>query len=89
MSIRIDNDLLRERFQASGMTAYEVAREIGWINNRRTGRSNADSSRVKRYLGIIKHNSGHGYCSYRRSIKLEAALKIAGAIGVDPRDIGA
>lgn len=89
MSVRIDNDLLRERFFDSGMTAYEVARTIGWENNRRNGRTSFDSSRVKRTLGINVQNSGKGYVCYRRRISLSETLKIAEAIAVDPHEVGA
>lgn len=89
MSVRINNDLLRERFLDSGMTAYEVAKKIGWVNKRHGRRPNFDSSRVKRTLGINIQNSGNGYVCHRRRISLDETLKIAEAIGVDPHEVGA
>jgi hypothetical protein len=73
---------LRAAFDASPVTASDVARHLEWWD----GRSKADSSRVKRTLGINR-DSSHGYRSRRTLIDAETAMLIAEAIGISPWSI--
>jgi hypothetical protein len=75
---------VRDVFEASGLTAREVAREIGWVSpqRRRDGTSilEGDSSRLRRRLGITKEIS-RGLRYNARSIDAEVAGLIAEACG--------
>ena len=94
---RIENALLREAFLraqvASGLTAYEVARRVGWWAKRRDPKTpQADASRVMRALGLrddVTTHHGRKYCSRRQTVGYETALSLADAIGIDPVEIGA
>lgn len=75
---------LAEAFLRSGLTPYEVARRLGWKRDK----SEADASRVRRALGLALYSPGHGYPPrYRQHCTEEMAIKLARAIGVDPRDV--
>jgi transcriptional regulator with XRE-family HTH domain len=73
---KVPIDKLRAAFEASGLTAAEVARRMGWFDGRC-----ADSARVKRALGIYPSIS-NGRRSPRRMIDAETAGLLAEAIGV-------
>jgi hypothetical protein len=74
---------LREAFLASSMTAADVARELGWWESK-----GADSSRVKRTLGLIKQTTvdrfGIRRRNFRTLVDAETVQLIAEAIGVAP-----
>lgn len=70
----VGNDELREAFLISGMTACQLARDLGWYSGRRP-----DASRVRRTLGIT---------GSRRRINRRLAEKVALAMEVDPVDVG-
>jgi hypothetical protein len=75
---KVPNEPLRQAFLASRVTAVEVARDLGWRAGPR-----ADSSRVKRTLGLLDEISRHGGKRYRRRlIDWETASLIADAIDV-------
>src|SRR3954447_7434572 len=70
---------LREAFERSGRTAADVARALGWYENRRR----APGHRVRRARGLAPVNFGRSYgpkCI--RSTSYERALRLADAIGV-------
>jgi hypothetical protein len=89
---KVDNTLLRQAFDASGVRAVDVARCLGWTYERRSGRRagalEADGSRVLRALGL-QQDVGHGHRSHRQMIDAETACLIADAIGVPPDVVGA
>lgn len=73
---KVPLDKLRGAFDASGLTATEVARRMGWLDGR-----SPDGARVKRALGIYPSIS-RGRRSPRRLIDAETAGLLAEAIGV-------
>jgi hypothetical protein len=88
----VDVTPLREAFEASGLTAYEVADRLGWRSTHvRYGRvvNRPDPSRVNRALGRKPYNLGRGYGHrHRQAVRYETALQLASALGVDPFEIG-
>ena len=82
---KIANTALREAFLASGKTAADVARRLGWDSG-----NGADTSRVRRKLGLLPERSGsNGRKSFTRHIDAETAALMAEAIGVMPWEVGA
>lgn len=84
---KVPNDRLREAFLASGRSAADVARSLGWDSGK-----GADTSRVRRTLGINRSTStpsrGQGrYHSRRRLIDWETGALIAEAIGIMPWEV--
>ncbi len=80
---RIDNAPLREAFERSGRSASGVARAV-WGDEKDHG-----STRLKRALGIKPDVSWHGrYKIYRRTIRVDTALRIAEELGLDPWEVG-
>lgn len=82
---KVDNAKLRAAFLASGLTASEVARRVGWWNGH-TG----DGQRVKRTLGLSDDWGGHHphrTRTRRRLIDAETAGVLAEAIGVMPWEV--
>lgn len=82
---------IREAFEAGGGSAVALAHTLGWYGTR-TGRTpseranaKADSSRVRRALGIIPDRKG-GPC--RQQITLSTAYRLVDAMGLDPVDVG-
>jgi hypothetical protein len=88
---KIDNTRLRDAFIASGLDAAEVARRVGWILLR-GGREDADTSRVRRSLGLLQETgisrTGKRSRFMRTRIDAENAALIAEAIGVAPWSVG-
>lgn len=80
---KVDNAPLRQAFVDSGLTATEVAERCGWLQ-----RGNADTSRVKRVLGILPESS-NGRRYHRREVGSDTAALVAGALGLDPWEVGA
>jgi hypothetical protein len=80
---KVPNDRLREAFLASGRSAADVARFLGWEGSR----GGADGSRVRRKLGILPGISPRGTRSHWRLIDWEAGSLIAEAIGVMPWEV--
>jgi hypothetical protein len=63
---KVPNDKLRAAFLASGVSASEVARRMGWVAARPAGwMPGADGSRVKRSLGLMPDLNGDGARSTR------------------------
>lgn len=80
---KVDNAALREAFLRSGRSAADVARAAGWTFES-GGRINADTSRVRRALGLIDDVTAGGRRSRRTLIDAETAEILADAIGVAP-----
>lgn len=68
---------LREAFLASGHTAADVARELGWWTH-----GIGDGSRVRRTLGLVPTTNGAGRRSYRTFVDAETVERIADALGL-------
>jgi hypothetical protein len=85
--MRIDNSDLREAFVHCGRSAYAVAIDLGW--HPAPGRSGGDSSRLLRALGLRPVVGPRGTRHVCRMIDADIAVRIAEAIGLDPRDVGA
>lgn len=81
---KIPNAPLREAFLASGLSASEVARRVGWSKD-----GWVDASRVRRTLGLTDDRGVKGYRSRRAMIAAETAANLAEAIGVMPWEVGA
>ena len=90
MSRKIPNDKIRAIFEASPMSAADVARGMGWECSNNIGRSRmrgtpgtkiADSSRVKRTLGLVPDVSGRGHRTIRELIDPNTAGRLAEAMG--------
>jgi hypothetical protein len=76
---RVAVDPIREAFERSGVSADEVARQLGWMR--------PDGTRVRRQLGLITTYDGRGR-RVQQTIGRERALEIAEVLGVDPVDVG-
>jgi hypothetical protein len=79
---KVPNDRLREAFLASDRTAADVARSLGWNSGH-----GADTSRVRRTLGLLDDINGRGDHTRRRLIDWETGSLIAEAIGVMPWEV--
>lgn len=75
----VENDGLRAAFESSGLSACELARELGWYSGIGKRGRKPDASRVRRTLGIT---------GGRRRVNEALALQVASALGVDPGDVG-
>jgi hypothetical protein len=85
--LRVPTAILREAFEHSHLTAAEVAADMGWFYGH-----SADSSRVKRTLGLIPETSTKGpdgkrYRQYRKTIDIDVAEQIGWIIGLEPWEI--
>ncbi len=83
---KINNAKLREAFLASGLTAGQVARRMGWEHSKSRG---PDTPRIKRTLGLLDEVNGRKFRSTRTLIDAETATLLADAIGIAPGEIGA
>jgi hypothetical protein len=83
---KVPNDKLRAAFEASGLTATEVARRAGW-RYRKGADLFGDGVRVKRTLGVVDDVNGAKQRSVRKWIDAEAAALLAEAIGVAPWEV--
>ena len=90
MSRKVPNDKIRAIFEASPMSAADVARGMGWECSNNTGRSRmrgkpgttiADSSRVKRTLGLVPDIGRKGHRTARERIDPNTAGQLAEAMG--------
>jgi hypothetical protein len=80
----VPNELLRERFLASGMTPSEVAIAAGWES-----RGRPDSSRVAVALGLRPSTGGRGFHrGICKKLEEDTALELGRALGLDPFEIG-
>lgn len=80
---KVPNDKLRAAFLASGLTAGEVGRRMGWLC-----RACGDAARVKRSLGLLPSGNKRRNRAYTaRNIDAETAALMAEAIGVMPWEI--
>lgn len=82
-STKIDNAPLRRAFEASSVTATQVALRLDWHQ-----RGQADTSRVLRTLGLMP-DINHGYQSYRSKVCSRTAALFADAMGLDPWEVEA
>jgi hypothetical protein len=87
----IDITALRDAFKASGKTAADVARGMGWtckISPRgKPARRVADGPRALRAMGCKPYHDRNGPRT-KRTCSYEMAVRLAEAIGVDPVDVG-
>lgn len=75
---------LREAFERSGYRAADVARELGWFQ-----RGKPDGGRVRRVLGLRPWRTKNGRrVYYQEHVSLGVAERLAGALGLDPREVG-
>lgn len=72
---------LREAFLASGMTAADVARGMGWVHG---SRRKADSAGVQKTLGLRDTIKGGGSRSRRVLVDAETVALMAEVIGLAP-----
>lgn len=84
---RIDNTPLREAFEQSDLTAYEVARRLGCFCNR-GGRQVPHDYTVKRMLGLIDYESWRGQRSRIGTVSVDKAERLCEILDLDPVDIG-
>jgi len=94
MGERVSNEPFRRAFLASGFSAYEVAREAGWMRRkteRRAGhgryvgqvRETPDATKVKRSLGLTQRDG-----KYIDTISEEDAFKLLPIFpSLDPVDV--
>lgn len=80
---KVDNAPLRQAYEDSALSVTEVAERCGWLQ-----RGTADTSRVKRVLGIAPESS-NGRRYFRREVRSDTAALVAGALGLDPWEVGA
>jgi hypothetical protein len=86
---------VREAFEASDVSAYEVALRLGWFHQARHHKTACpDSYRVRRALGIAPYPPGRDRRGVpyppkvRTHIAACTASAILGAIGVIPAEVG-
>lgn len=84
---KVPNEPLREAFLASGMTAYALAKAVGW------NKASADSSRVARALGMLRNSAtvrnGKRYVpGFNTRMPYDLAVRIAHIVGADPVEVG-
>jgi hypothetical protein len=80
----IDVAPFREAFEASGVTAYQVALRMGWFEG-----GAVDSYRVRQTLGLVPYNPGHGYpLRHRAYVTPAIALRLVDAMGLLPAEVG-
>jgi hypothetical protein len=87
-SDRIPVALLAEAVLAGRRSLPEICRELGWM---RKDRPCADTTRLKRRLGLVPNSSVHRgktYLSKQQMIGYDLALQIVIAADVDPVDAG-
>lgn len=85
---RVSNEPLREAFHASGRSAVDVCRAMGWWRNhpatgRRRARSVPDTLLLRRVLGLIVHTDGAGRTCRHATIDVARACELCDALGVD------
>lgn len=85
---KIDNTLMREAFLASGVSASELARRLGWGWDKDDSYWAPDISRVRRTLGI-NQDTGNGYRSYRTDVDASVVVQMCEALGIPPEEVGA
>lgn len=88
----VSNAPLREAFERSGFSFYELARLVDAMRivrypsgNYRVG---PDCQRVRRVLGYYSVWNSRGRRDTQRFVREETALRYAKALGLDPVDIG-
>ncbi len=84
----VANRPLAEAFLASGLSASEVCRRLGWVDKR----NYAETSRLKRRLGLMMGMKGGTNKSkqlvYWTGMRYETAVAITRALNLDPVDFG-
>jgi hypothetical protein len=86
---KIDNTLMRDAFLASGASAPDLARRLGWGYEKDQAYWAPDSSRVKRILGINPDSNGNGDRYFRKDMDADIAVRMCEALGIPPEDVGA
>lgn len=78
MSARVDNGPLRDAFRASGLSARDVCRRLGWV---RPGTGTLDTCKLLRMLGVLHSHSGKtGKRVWLRTVSAEDARLIRGVL---------
>jgi hypothetical protein len=81
--------MLREAFEASGLTAGQVARRMDWTYTDKRGYVFGDSSRVRRALGLLPARGGSDTeARLFKTLTIDVAEAIAEAIGVERYEVG-
>jgi hypothetical protein len=79
---------IAEAVLKSRLTMSQICRELGWT---RSDRTTADTTRLKRRLGLASNYSVHRgqvYSGKQEMIGYDLALKIVAAADIDPVDAG-
>lgn len=98
----VDVSIIKEAFDDSDISLSELARRLDWTRTksvldtrwnaqakRRRVEGFADISRVKRALGMMPYNPGHGRANrYRSKMSESQAIIILEALGLDPHEVG-
>lgn len=77
----VPNDVLREAFERSGLSAYQLAVAV---NDTAAGAS----QRARRALGLVGYISRGRRYPPQRQLKPDTAVRYARVLGVDPVDLG-
>lgn len=78
---RVPVEELQRAVDASGLTPAEIARRLGWVCTDRKGWTGPDGHRVRRVLGLLAHDKGHGYgTAPRRAVNRRTADAILAAL---------
>lgn len=96
LTLRINNkdqvptNELQRVFANTGLTAAQVARNLGWMQNPAQSNAScapqAEGSRVKRWLGLLPYRNGNREWVYRRVIDADRAAILVLGMDLDPVD---
>lgn len=79
----VRTDAFKKAFLESGLTARELAEELGWYT-----KPHPDGQRVRQALGLVVEHRKGGGSKFRERVHKELALQLCEALGVDPIDVG-
>lgn len=82
----VSNQPFREAFEASGRSAGDLARELGYMR-RQYGKQCYDHAPVLRALGLKKEAPSRGGRLFSH-MREQTALRYAEALDLDPLDLG-
>ena len=74
-------------FELSGLSAYELARRLGYLRNHRHKGVVPDSTAALRLLGLRPH-PGKGGAKTKRTVSFATAERLVEVFQVDPVDVG-
>jgi hypothetical protein len=91
--VTVEVEPFRERFlqlTANGTTASDIAERLGWtLGGSATRPGNPDVVRVKRAVGLMAYEPGHGRPRrFKERITYEMAVQLAEALHMDPHEAG-